>query len=511
MLTRKKVQSSVLLIFGILILVNLIASRFFFRLDFTEDQRYSLSDATKNILASLDEPITITAYFSEDLPPDIEKVRQDFRDLLVEYASYSNGQIVYEFVNPSENQKTEMKAQQNGIRPIMIKVRERDQMKQQRAYLGALLQMGGKKEVIPFIQPGAAMEYALSSSIKKLSVKEKPKIAILQGNGEPGLSAIPQLLKQLSVMYNVQTVEFSDTAGIPSSVKTLVIIAPKDTIPSKYFKYLDDFLARGGGLLVALNRVEGDLSQGIGKDNYTGLSDWLKEKGVEIEKNFLLDANSGSVMVRQQQGMFVMNTPVKFPYIPIITKFAKHPITEGIESVMMPFVSSIQLNPKDTTIVMYPIATTSERTGIQTLPVYFDVMKNWTKSDFGMSSLPVAVVVEGKISGNVDSKMVVFSDGDFAVNGEGQQAQQLQQDNVSLMANAIDWLSDDTGLIELRTKGITSRPIDASLEDSTKSLLKYLNFLLPIFLVILYGIFRFQRRRKLRNKLKNMTYVPENK
>ena len=94
MLTRKKVQSSVLLIFGILILVNLIASRFFFRLDFTEDQRYSLSDATKNILASLDEPITITAYFSEDLPPDIEKVRQDFRDLLVEYASYSNGQIV---------------------------------------------------------------------------------------------------------------------------------------------------------------------------------------------------------------------------------------------------------------------------------------------------------------------------------------------------------------------------------------------------------------------------------
>ena len=301
------------------------------------------------------------------------------------------------------------------------------------------------------------------------------------------------------------------SAGIPSSVKTLVIIAPKDTIPSKYFKYLDDFLARGGGLLVALNRVEGDLSQGIGKDNYTGLSDWLKEKGVEIEKNFLLDANSGSVMVRQQQGMFVMNTPVKFPYIPIITKFAKHPITEGIESVMMPFVSSIQLNPKDTTIVMYPIATTSERTGIQTLPVYFDVMKNWTKSDFGMSSLPVAVVVEGKISGNVDSKMVVFSDGDFAVNGEGQQAQQLQQDNVSLMANAIDWLSDDTGLIELRTKGITSRPIDASLEDSTKSLLKYLNFLLPIFLVILYGIFRFQRRRKLRNKLKNMTYVPENK
>ena len=99
MLTRKKVQNSILLFFGIFLLINIIASRFYFRIDYTEDQRYSLSNATKNILTSLKEPITITAYFSEDLPPDIEKVRQDFRDLLVEYASYSNGQIVYDFVS----------------------------------------------------------------------------------------------------------------------------------------------------------------------------------------------------------------------------------------------------------------------------------------------------------------------------------------------------------------------------------------------------------------------------
>ena len=141
MLTRKKVQNSILLILGILVLINLGASRFFFRLDYTADKRYSLSNATKNILSSLNEPITITAYFSVDLPPNIEKVRQDFRDILVEYASYSNGQIVYEFINPSESQETEVAAQQSGIRPIMINVRERDQMKQQRAYLGAVIQI----------------------------------------------------------------------------------------------------------------------------------------------------------------------------------------------------------------------------------------------------------------------------------------------------------------------------------------------------------------------------------
>ncbi len=511
MLTRKKIQTSILLVIGILLLLNILANKFFFRLDYTEDQRYSLSKATKDILSNLNDPVTISAYFSKDLPPDIEKVQQDFRDILIEYSSYSDGLIVYEFINPSESQEIEMKAQQSGIQPIMINVRERDQMKQQRAYLGALVQMGDRKEVIPFIQPGAAMEYALSTNIKKLSVTNKPQVALLQGHGEPGLSAIQQLNTQLSILYSFETVELSDTLGVPFQYKTLVVIAPKDTVPQYHFKYLDEFLNRGGRLLIALNTVNGDLSTGAGSKVYTGFEDWLKEKGIEIEPAFLIDASCSNVMVQQQQGFFVMNTPVRFPYLPNITEFSKHPITEGLETVTFPFVSPIRLNQKDTSVVIYPLAVSSEKSGVQNPPLYFDVMKQWTSADFSLSSLPVAVVVEGNIIGSSNTKMVVFSDGDFVVNGEGQGAQQLQQDNISLMANAIDWLSDDTGLIELRTKGITSRPLDASLEDGTKSILKYLNFLLPIFLIIIYGVFRFQVKRKVRNELVSTEYVTEDK
>jgi ABC-type uncharacterized transport system involved in gliding motility auxiliary subunit len=211
-------------------------------------------------------------------------------------------------------------------------------------------------------------------------------------------------------------------------------------------------------------------------------------------------------MVRQQQGMFVMNTPVKFPYIPIVTNFIDHPITEGLESVAFPFVSSINLNPKDTSVVMYPLATSSDNSGVQSPPVYFDVMKQWGPTDFRLSAVPIGVVVE-----SINFKMIVFSDGDFAVNGEGDQAQQLQPDNINLMSNAIDWLTDDTGLIELRTKGVTARPLDTSLEDDTKSLIKYLNFLLPIILVVIYGIYRSQMRRKIKNELMKTEYVPESK
>lgn len=502
MLTKRKVQISVAFIIGILILVNFISDKFFLRLDFTEDQRYSLSDATINILEELDSPVTITAYFSEDLPPDVAKVRRDFRDLLVEYANRSGGDVVYEFINPNEDQQREMEAQQSGISPIMINVREKDQMKQQRAYLGALVQMGDKKEPIPLIRPGAAMEYELSSAIKKISVAQKPRVALIQGHGEPSLEEIVQANQKLSVIYDVQPYTITDTSVIPKTFETLLIVAPKDTIPQSHFTQLDNYVANGGRLLLALNRVEGDLQNARGKEVYTGLETWLSDRGLTIEDNFIIDINCSNIMVRQQQAGFVMNTPVKFPYLPIITNFTEHPITEGLEQVLFPFASPLSFNPQDTTTIVTPIAFTSEKAGTENATTYFDISKEWSQNDFGLSSLPVAATVE---KGN--NRMVVFGDGDFIVNGSGQRQQQLNEDNINLFVNAVDWLADDTGLIQLRTKGVTGRPIDPTLEDGTKTLLKYLNFLLPILAIIIYGIFRFQVKRKIKNQLMNIDYA----
>jgi len=121
--------------------------------------------------------------------------------------------------------------------------------------------------------------------------------------------------------------------------------------------------------------------------------------------------------------------------------------------------------------------------------------------------LPVAVAMQGKLGGEKESRLVVFGDGDFAVNGKGNSAQQLQEDNVSLLSNAVDWLNDDTGLIALRTKGVTSRPIDVTLSDSTKMIIKYVNFLLPILLIVIYGVIRFQTKKKIRKQIQSVDYV----
>ena len=143
----KKNATTILLLAGILLLINLLARRYFVRLDLTKSKEYTLSKSTKNIIKNLEDPITVSAYFSKDLPANIAKVRTDFKDLLVEYSNRSGGKINYEFINTNENEEIEKTAMQAGVRPIMIDVREKDQQKSQKAYLGAVLRMGDRTEV----------------------------------------------------------------------------------------------------------------------------------------------------------------------------------------------------------------------------------------------------------------------------------------------------------------------------------------------------------------------------
>jgi gliding-associated putative ABC transporter substrate-binding component GldG len=500
----KKLYITTGLVIAIVIAVNLLSHEFHFRADLTDEKQYTLSKATKDILNELEEPVTVKAYFSKDLPANIAKTRQDFQELLIEYSNRADGMIQYEFINPNESESIENGAMQQGIQPVMISVREKDQMKQQKAFLGATIALDEKTEVIPFVQPGSAMEYELSTAIKKISVDEKPSVGFLQGHGEASVTEMQQLVEQLSVLYNATDVTLTDSTDIPTTIKTLAIVRATDSIPSSHLAKLDAFLARGGRMAIAINTVNGNLQNAYGSATSTGLEAWLAAKGIEVQSNFVVDAKCGSVTLQQNQGFFTMQTQVAFPYIPIVGKFAEHPITTGLETVLLEFASTVQYRG-DSTKKFAPLILTSDKSNALPAPQYFDIQKQWTEADLPQQNLVMGAAVEGKISGNVDTKLVVFADGDFPVNGGGQQARKQQPDNINLLSNAIDWLSDDTGLISLRTKGVTSRPID-ELEDSTKTALKYTNFLLPILLVIGYGIVRSQQNRIKRFKRMSENY-----
>lgn len=499
-MNKKSYIKIALLVIGAFIVIAMISEKYYFRIDLTEGGQYSMSAATKNILKNLNKPVVVTAYFTEDLPPDLDKVKRSFRELLVEYGNLSDGNIVFKFVNPNGDSEIESEAISSGIQPVLFKARDKDEVKQQKIFMGAKISMDDKKEIIPFLNPQGSIEYDLTTAIKKLSVNRKPTIGFVQGQGEPTLAAYQQVKADLEVLYNVKEVYLSDTVRNINDYQTLVIAGPTTEFSAEALQVLESFVSTGGNLFVAMNRVIGNTQTLQGEENQTGLELWLANKGLQVDPKFVVDANCGSVNVTQPTGRFNMTTQVRFPFLPAITNFADFPITKGLEQIMIGFPSPISFSG-DSTSIFTPLALTSKNSGLLSLPVVLDVQKNWTAIDFQSGEQIIAALLETN-----NSKIVLVSVGDFAVNGTGQRPRQLQPDNVSLMVNSIEWLSDETGLIDLRTKGITSRPID-QLSDSKKIFIKWLNFLLPMLLVVLYGVIRMQMRRNQRMRRMQEGYV----
>ncbi len=514
MLTKTTLFIRILLITGIVILLNIVMSRFFFRLDFTADQRYTLSNATEDILNDLDKTVTVNAYFSENLPSQLQKNARDFRDMLTEYANESGGNVVYEFINPNESPEIEQQAIRDGILQQRVTVREKDQAKQQLIFMGAKIQYDGQEEIIPFIDPQKSSEYELSSKIKKLTAKNKPKIGFVSGHGEATTDNIVQAKSDLEILFELQNTTLLDS-NLVAQFKTLVIAAPTDSFSNEELANLDRFVASGKGLLVAMNRGEANMQTVSGESVTTGLEAWLAGKGLQIGEDFVKDKKCGSIQVQRQQqtpfGMLPVITNIKFPYMPIISQFADHPVSKGIEQMIFPFASSISYNGSNSAVKYEPIAFTSKQSGRVPLPFSFqaDVEKELHEYDFPESNLVVGATLEGPIASDVSAKMVVFSDGDFAVNGKaGEQMQRLPEDNINLFLNAVNWLSDDTGLNDLRTKSVSSRPIKKEFEtDTQQQIYKWLSYLSPILIVLIYGFIRSFLRRSKRKKWANERYA----
>jgi hypothetical protein len=229
-----------------------------------------------------------------------------------------------------------------------------------------------------------------------------------------------------------------------------------------------------------------------------GFSQWLEGKGIYLDNKYIVDNRCGGVTVPQTIGGMSFNQQIPFPYLPMIGTFSQNPIVRDLHKVMLPFATDIKFVGDTNKVKFVPLAFTSDYSGLKEVPVHFDINYNWSKNDYPLSNLIVAAAVSGA-GGNPDSRVVVIGNGDFVINGSGKQAQRVEEDNINLFSNSIDWLSDNTGLIELRGKVVTFSPLK-DVSDGEKLFLKYLNFSLPILLVILYGIIRMQVKKRIRTK-----------
>lgn len=500
MRTRSQFVRNTILLIAALVLVNLIGQRFKFRLDLTADKRYSLSPATIKLLQDLPEAVTVSAYFTEKMPPDLAIARQDFKDLLVEYAARSNGNLVFEFIDPNSADSLETKAQQEGIQPLLATTREKDKAENLQVYMGCTVRMGDRKTAIPAIQQGSALEWTVSSAIKEVSILEKPAVGIVQGHGEASIQALNQLVQSLSVMYSVQPTAIYDSVPIHERFQALVIVGPTDSMRPMQLDRLHDFLARGKGVVIAYDAVRSDLgSTPVAEMRYTGLEPWLEKHGMRIEPAIVVDQRCNQVQVMQQMGNFTMPVPLAFHYFPILNGFADHPVSQGLDVVVFQFCSPIVSTVTDSALRFTPVLFTSERSGTLPSPQFIDLRKQWTEADFPLGPQTVGAEVAGRFGNGPEGHLILFTNGGFCVSGSQERPVQLPAGNLNLMVNAVDRATGQNELLGLRGKEVNYRPID-ELSDGERAGLKWMNLLLPVLVAVIYGVGRRAWRRAQRRQ-----------
>src|SRR4051812_42409348 len=244
-----------LLVAGSLILLNFISIGVFQRLDLTHDKAFTLSTATKDTLKDLDNPVKVTAYFTENLPPPFSDNARYVKDLLEEYRAASHGNLSFEFIDPQSQETDADKATKKdvkrdifgrqvrektsvetelegvGIQPVEVRVFEEDQAQTKRAYMGVVVRYGEEKDSIPVVQDMSTLEYDLTTMIRKLVRKKTPVIGVVQGHGEPSIENAPdghdlgKLSQLMKPNYELKPVTLSQ-GGVPDEVDALLVIGP---------------------------------------------------------------------------------------------------------------------------------------------------------------------------------------------------------------------------------------------------------------------------------------------
>ena len=165
-----------------LIAVNIISYFLFIRIDLTSNKKYSLSPVSKTMIKKIDKDISVTLFMSEGLTPDKIKLGREFRHLLKEYKTISNKAFTINTIIPNNSDK-EALAEQLGIEPMAQEIAERDMVKIQKVYFGAVIQIGNKKEAINIL-PTTALEYEVTRRLKEACDTTKPTIGFLRGHNE---------------------------------------------------------------------------------------------------------------------------------------------------------------------------------------------------------------------------------------------------------------------------------------------------------------------------------------
>ena len=459
---------------------NLLASYQSARIDFTNEKRFTLSPATKNVLTHLDSTVEIKVLLTGDIKSEFKKLSNSTKELLENFKSYGGNKIQYSFEIPADGLSDSMKAVvfdslvAMGLRPTnqQVQVKEGEGKNQRQIFPAALVTYRNRTVPIDLLQgqiqknvfnsddildkqtinsAEALLEYKFANAIQKLTQKEVPVVAYAYGNGEPpyGFPGVQSVFETLGSNFMIDTVNLKTTPFIPSEFAAVVIVKPLSKFSEEDKFKLDQYVMNGGRLLFFIDVLYAErdsLQQGnmIAYSRDLNLNDLLFRFGVRINTDLIADKHSDKIPVEVGSvGGQSQKQLLPWPYSPLLQPGSEHVIVKNQADVLSQFVNSmdtVEAEGVKKTILL----TSSSNANVLPTPAKIELNSLETEEDiskFSRKNIPVAVLLEGKFismfrnrvsqaqldscdkykvpflqEGNADGKVIVVSDADIVMN-----------------------------------------------------------------------------------------------
>jgi len=461
---------------ALVVLINLVASLFFFRIDLTEEKRHSIKQVTKDMLGRLEDVVYVEVYLDGDLNAEFKRLRNSIQETLEEFRVYSDGKVQYKFINPmtaiSQKAQGEFLQQlaSNGIQVLPIIETNEGERTETRVVPGAMLSYEGNEKGVMLFKQNIAespqevinqsiegLEYELASTILILNSSEQKHVTFLSGHGELDSLSTASLRSALREQYDVTETDITQVDSINGDV--VIVARPTQKFSETDKLKLDQYLMRGGNLVMFIDQMHASMDSASLDNNFafpyeTGLQDQLFKYGVRVNPDLVQDAFSATYpVVVSETGGQPQIMRMEWPFYPLIHRYANHPVTRNMDASLTRFISSIDSVRADG-VKKTVLFTTSEFSRKLTAPVKVSVndLRDIQPSEFNGGMIPVAWLLEGNFTSlyknrflpegvskdrfldNGSGKVIIVGDGDFVrndINPRNGMPQELGKDPIS--------------------------------------------------------------------------------
>ncbi len=549
--------SSLVIWFLVIILINTVSGYFFARFDLTQEKRYTLSEATTDQLENLEDVVFIRVYLEGNLPTEFRELHDATKELLDEFRAYGGMNIEYEFINPSISPDEKVRVEvykeltRQGLQYTNIRMQAGDKTSEQIVFPGAIISFHGREVPIQILKSVAGateqemiaasiqqLEYEFVSAIRRVNQATKKSVAFIGGHGELSELETADAKRALEEFYEVERVTLDQKVNALDGFDAIIIARP-DSAYSEQDKFIiDQFIMNGGKSLWMIDPVfarmdslrTSNLTMGLKLEH--NLDDQLFKYGVRLNADLVMDIQcinkpivTGYIGNQPRQEMF------PWYYEPLLSGNQEHPISANIERVKTEFVSTMEAIEVDS-VSSTPLLLTSDQCRTVKVPtrISFNILRDPPKYEmFTDGPLPTALLLEGKFPSvftnrlpkrlladeglkfkerSVDTKMIVVSDGDIIRNPVSLSDQkfyalgfdkytQTLYGNRAFVLNSMNYLCDDSGLLNVRSKEFKIRLLNQAKIESERYYWQVLNTAAPLVIVLLMGIgFYYWRKRR---------------